>query len=60
MYTFSYTKFDKVKKQTLAGGAAMKRFRMEEIESWRHEGSIHVDNKIVASDCGLLFYDAVV
>lgn len=37
---------------------AIKRFRMEKIESWRIEGNVAFDNKIVAADLGYFFADA--
>lgn len=54
-YIFSWSKFDRVKK----GGAAMKRIRIEEIESDRIEGDMYYDMNVVASDCGCYLYGAV-
>lgn len=54
-YVFSYSKFDRVKR----GGAAMKKFRMEKLDSDRVEGEMHFDPKLVAADCGI-FWDTVV
>ena len=53
-YTFSFTEFDRA-----AGGAMMRRFRMDEIRSDRIEGSIYFDMKVVAADVGIFMDQAV-
>lgn len=55
-YTFSYSKFDKIKTK---GGSAIKRIRIEPIESWRIEGDMYFDQKVVAVDCGYFFNGVV-
>jgi len=54
-YTFSWTGY-------LGAGAQgnrIKRFRMEQLASDRIEGEMSFDMKLVASDLGVLFYDAI-
>lgn len=40
-------------------GTRVKRFRIEEIESWRVEGDLYVDQKQVAPDLGVFFEDVL-
>lgn len=54
-YTFSWSEFDLVKR----GGAAMKKFRMEQIESDRVEGQMSFDFKVTGQDLGAFFATAV-
>lgn len=52
-YTFTWTGLLGAE----AGGVRTKRFRMEELESWRIEGESAYDQKQVAADLGSYLYD---
>lgn len=54
-YCFSYSKYDRVR----GGAAAIKKFRMEHLDSWRYEGEQHFVYKITSSDAGQLFVSVI-